>query len=102
MPQHDTAKTVTTRAAVKNLAPDVFHQRLMLEGHFGGAMDKARFRRLLLALAAALDLRTYGDPVVFVPASGMGKDANAGFDAWRMIPKSGDRFFGQDHAPTKR
>ena len=51
--------------SVKDLAPAVFRQRLLVEGFFGGAMTEARLRACLVELAEALDLRTYGAPVVF-------------------------------------
>ncbi|MCP5368170.1 MAG: hypothetical protein H6907_03965 [Hyphomicrobiales bacterium] len=78
-----------SRAALKDLAPGVFRQRLLVEGFYGGAMTEARVRDSLLGLAAALDLRTYGEPVVFQPDSGMGKDENAGFDAFVPLIDSG-------------
>jgi len=79
----------TSRAVVKDLAPAVFRQRLLVEGFFGGVMSEARVRACLLQLAEALDLRTYGTPVIFQPASGMGRDDNAGFDAFVPLIDSG-------------
>ena len=46
-------------------------------------------KTFLLELANALELRTYGDPIVFSPASGMGKDENAGYDAFVPLIDSG-------------
>lgn len=90
MPSASEAPSVSaTRATLKDLAPAVFRQRLLVEGFFGGAMSEERVRRVLGELAAALDLRTYGEPVVFQPASGMGKDENAGFDAFVPLIDSG-------------
>lgn len=85
----DHARDTTTQASLKDLAPSVFRQRLLVEGSFGGAMTEARVRTFLLDLARALDLRTYGDPVVFQPDSGMGKAENAGFDAFVPLIDSG-------------
>ena len=82
-------RVTTSRTVVKDLAPGVFRQRLLVEGFFGGAMSEARVRDCLLQLAGALDLRTYGAPVVFRPASGMGRDENAGFDAFVPLIDSG-------------
>jgi S-adenosylmethionine decarboxylase len=76
-------------ATLKDLAPGVFRQRLLVEGFFGGEMSAERVRACLLGLAEALDLSTYGEPVVFEPASGMGKDDNAGFDAFVPLIDSG-------------
>jgi len=72
-----------------DLAPEVYRQRLLIEGYFTRAVDEDAVRGYLLGLAAALALRTYGEPVVFAPASGMGKAANAGFDAFVPLIDSG-------------
>jgi S-adenosylmethionine decarboxylase len=85
----DLAFVSASSASLKDLAPAVFRQRLLVEGFFGGDMTEERVRACLLQLAEALDLRTYGEPVVFQPASGMGKDENAGFDAFVPLIDSG-------------
>ena len=74
---------------MKNLAPDIFRQRLLVEGHYTIDMDADTVREFLLGLAAALDLRTYGEPIVFSPAAGTGKEENAGFDAFVPLIDSG-------------
>src|SRR5688572_2553316 len=77
------------KLATKNIAPDVFRQRLLIEGYWTIDISVDEVRRYLLELAAALNLRTYGDPIVFSPGSGMGKDENAGFDAFVPLIDSG-------------
>jgi len=72
-----------------DLAPEVYRQRLLIEGYFTRAVDEDAVRDYLLGLAAALELRIYGEPVVFAPASGMGKAENAGFDAFVPLIDSG-------------
>jgi len=72
-----------------DLAPDIFRQRLLIEGYYTVDVDKASLTRFMLDLAAHLDLRTYGDPIVFSPDSGMGKAENAGFDAFVPLIDSG-------------
>lgn len=86
---HDAAPVTASTASLKDLAPAVFRQRLLVEGFFSGGMTEDRVRTYLLRLAEALDLRTYGEPVVFQPTSGMGKDENAGFDAFVPLIDSG-------------
>lgn len=76
-------------AEIENLAPEIYRQRLLIEGHFTRKVDEGAVSDYLLGLAAALDLRTYGEPVVFAPASGMGKAENAGFDAFVPLIDSG-------------
>ena len=78
-----------SRAPVKNIAPEVFRQRLLVGGYFGREVDEAVIRGYLLGLAAHLDLRTYGEPVIFAPESGTGREENAGFDAFVPLIDSG-------------
>ncbi len=73
----------------KTIAPDIFRQRLLIEGYFERAVDAAALRDYLPGLAAHLGLRAYGEPVVFAPATGMGRGANAGFDAFMPLIDSG-------------
>lgn len=75
--------------AIKDLAPDIVRQRLLIEGFFTRRIDEAAIRRYLLDLAAHLGLRTYGEPVVFAPGSGDGREENAGFDAFVPLIDSG-------------
>jgi len=74
---------------MKNIAPDIFRQRLLVEGYWTIDLDEAAVRACLTGLAAHLNLRTYGDPIVFSPASGMGKQENAGYDAFVPLIDSG-------------
>lgn len=74
---------------MKDIAPDIFRQRFLIEGFWTITVDEATVRSCLLNLAKALSLRTYGDPIVFSPASGMGKQENSGFDAFVPLIDSG-------------
>ena len=74
---------------MENIAPDVFRQRLLIEGFYTVDMDGEVVKTFLLGLANTLDLRTYGDPIVFSPSSGMGKEENAGYDAFVPLIDSG-------------
>jgi len=71
------------------IAPDVFRKRLLLEGYFSREISAAVVKEYLLALAGHLNLRTYGEPIVFSPASGMGRADNAGFDGFVPLIDSG-------------
>jgi S-adenosylmethionine decarboxylase len=71
------------------LAPDIFRQRLLLEGFYGRAVSAPVIRAFLLEIAAHLGLRTYGEPVVFAPGDGTGRAENAGFDAFVPLIDSG-------------
>lgn len=74
---------------MENIAPDIFRQRLLVEGFYTIHIDADVVKTFLLELAQALDLRIYGDPIVFSPTSGMGKDENAGYDAFVSLIDSG-------------
>ena len=74
---------------MRNLAPDIFRQRLLIEGYYSGEMTADRITNYLLGIAAHLALRTYAEPIVFTPAAGMGREENAGFDAFVPLIDSG-------------
>ncbi|NCC23262.1 MAG: hypothetical protein EOM26_12515 [Alphaproteobacteria bacterium] len=73
----------------ENTAPDIFRQRLLIEGYWTVDVDGETVKQFLLDLAAELGLRTYGTPIVFSPGSGMGSGENAGFDAFVPLIDSG-------------
>ncbi|MGH6920796.1 MAG: hypothetical protein ACREJ0_24190 [Geminicoccaceae bacterium] len=76
-------------AELENIAPQIFRQRLLIEGFFGREIDEQAVRAYLLGIAAHLGLRTYGDPVVFSPGAGTGRAENAGYDAFVPLIDSG-------------
>ena len=73
---------------MKDLAPDIVRQRLLIEGHFAAEIDRPGVEKYLVDLAAHLNLRTYGVPIVHAPG-GAGKDENEGFDAFIPLIDSG-------------
>ena len=73
----------------RDLAPGIYRKRLLIEGFWTAPVDEAFVRSVLVDLAAHLGLRTYGESVVFSPASGMGQEANAGWDAFVPLIDSG-------------
>jgi S-adenosylmethionine decarboxylase len=73
---------------MRDLAPDITRQRLLIEGRYGAPIDAAAVEAYLLDLAAHLQLRTYGRPIVHAPG-GAGKDENEGFDAFIPLIDSG-------------
>jgi hypothetical protein len=73
---------------MRDLAPDIVRQRLLVEGYFTADVDEPFIRACLLDLAAALHLRTYGEAVVFAPG-GRGSDRNEGYDAFVPLIDSG-------------
>jgi hypothetical protein len=73
---------------VRDLAPGILRQRLLIEGFFTVPLDEAAVADYLTGLAAHLDLRAYGPPQVHSP-QGLGKPENAGFDAFMPLIDSG-------------
>jgi S-adenosylmethionine decarboxylase len=74
---------------IKNLAPNIFRQRLLIEGFYTRDVSRESLEKYLLSVAEHLELRTYGKPIIFAPASGMGKEENAGYDAFIPLIDSG-------------
>ena len=73
---------------MRDLAPDITRQRLLIEGCYTSVVDRHAVQRYLLELAAHLDLRSYDEPVIHSPG-GIGKAENAGFDAFLPLIDSG-------------
>jgi S-adenosylmethionine/arginine decarboxylase-like enzyme len=73
---------------VRDLAPNIKRQRLLLEGYYSIVMNREAVACYLTQVAAHLGLRTYAEPVIYAPA-GEGKQANQGFDAFIPLIDSG-------------
>jgi hypothetical protein len=73
---------------MRDLAPDITRQRLLIEGRYRIDIDADAVRACLTGLAAHLGLRTYGEVLVHSPA-GEGKPENQGYDAFLPLIDSG-------------
>lgn len=73
---------------MRDLAPDIVRQRLLVEGFFTVDVDEDVIRAYFAHLTGALELRTYGAPTVFAPG-GEGRAENAGYDAFVPLIDSG-------------
>jgi hypothetical protein len=73
---------------MKDLAPDIVRQRLLIEGLYSRHIDQTAVETYLIGVAAHLGLRTYGRPIVHAPG-GDGKPENEGFDAFIPLIDSG-------------
>lgn len=71
------------------IAPEVFRQRLLIEASYGVEITRDSLRYFLASIAENLGLRTYGDPAIYSPEEGMGKEGNSGFDAFVPLVDSG-------------
>lgn len=73
---------------MKNLAPEIFRQRLLIEGYYTIEVTRESLASYLTGVAAHLGLRAYGEPAIFSPG-GEGKAENQGFDAFLPLVDSG-------------
>ncbi len=71
---------------MKDLAPDIVRQRLLIEGLYSRDVEHADVEAYLIDVAAHLGLRTYGKPIVHAPG---GTAENHGFDAFIPLFDSG-------------
>ena len=73
---------------MRNLAPEIFRQRLLIEGYYTNAVTRESLAAYLTGVAAHLGLRAYGQPAIFSP-DGEGRAENQGFDAFLPLVDSG-------------
>jgi S-adenosylmethionine decarboxylase len=66
---------------MKDLAPHITRQRLLIEGFYSEDVDEAFIKRYYTRLTTALGLRVYAEPIIHSPA-GEGKDSNQGYDCF--------------------
>ena len=58
---------------MKNLAPNIMRQRLLMEGFYKIDADKSVIKNYFKKITEALNLRMYGEPIIFSPG-GEGKE----------------------------
>ncbi len=73
---------------MKDLAPDIFRQRLLIEGLFTLNVNAQTIKDFFEFLTNSLSLQTYGAPIIHY-TSGVGKDENQGYDAFVPLIDSG-------------
>ncbi len=73
---------------MKNLAPKIIRQRLLIEAKYTINVDKEIVKKFLLNLTKELNLKTYGK-ISIHSTSGEGKQINQGFDAFVPLIDSG-------------
>ena len=73
---------------MKDLAPDIFRKRLVIEGYFSLNVNDQTIKDFFEYLTHSLSLLTYGEPIVH-HTSGVGKDGNQGYDAFVPLIDSG-------------
>jgi len=73
---------------MKNLAPDILRQRLLIEGFYNIEVDKKVIEDFFYSITQYLNLKVYGEPIIFSPG-GEGKEENQGYDAFIPLIDSG-------------
>jgi len=73
---------------MKNLAPKITRQRLLIEGFYKIDADKKVITDYFNKITQSLNLRMYGEPIIFSPG-GEGKEINQGYDAFVPLINSG-------------
>ncbi|WP_242092215.1 hypothetical protein [Aestuariivivens sediminicola] len=73
---------------MKDLAPSITRQRLLMEGYSGVQVDKSIIETYFRNITETLNLRMYGQPIIFSPG-GEGKEENQGYDAFVPLIDSG-------------
>src|SRR3954451_7950814 len=73
---------------MRDLAPDIIRQRILVEGYYTVDVDKEVIRGFFARITKRLDLRTYDVPVIFAPG-GEGRHDNEGYDAFVPLIDSG-------------
>ncbi len=74
---------------MKNLAPNITRQRLLIEGFYGIEADEETIIDYFDKITTELDLRMDGDPIVFKTLGDEGKGKNQGYDAFVPLIDSG-------------
>lgn len=74
---------------MRDLAPDIVRKRFLVEGYYTIDVDEASIKEFFSTVCDELALRMYGEPIIFSPSSGMGKEENAGYDAFVPLIDSG-------------
>jgi len=73
---------------MKNIAPNIVRQRLLIEGLYQTEVNEDVIKNYFIEITKALSLRMHGEPIVFSP-SGVGKSENQGYDAFVPLIDSG-------------
>ena len=73
---------------MKDLAPEIFRKRLMIEGFFNIKVDEKIIKDFLSSLTEFMSFKTYGEALIH-NTGGIGKQENQGYDAFVPLIDSG-------------
>jgi S-adenosylmethionine/arginine decarboxylase-like enzyme len=83
--------------SMKDLAPSIKRQRLLIEGFYKIDVTKETINEYFKHITSSLQLRMYGEPIIFSPG-GEGKEENQGYDAFVPLIDSGISLYVWSHA----
>ncbi len=83
--------------SMKNIAPKIYRQRLLIEGFYTIKADKKAIQAYFKQICTELKLKAYGKPIIFSPG-GTGKKKNQGYDAFIPLIDSGMSVYIWSHA----
>lgn len=81
-------KACDKKANMKNIAPEIFRQRLLIEAKYDSEVDEDKIIEYFNTLAKKLNTHIYGKPSVH-STDGKGKWINQGYDAFAPLVDSG-------------
>lgn len=73
---------------MQRFASHVMRQRLLVEGFYSIKVTKSVIKRYFNEITKGLELKKYGEPIIFSPGS-LGKKQNQGYDAFIPLIDSG-------------
>ncbi len=73
---------------MKEIAPHIMRQRLVIEGFFQKDVDEETIREFFAGITKKLKLKTYGDPIIHATGK-RAKKINQGFDCFVPLIDSG-------------
>lgn len=82
---------------MKNLAPNIKRQRLLLEGFYEREVNESTLHSYFKNLCTSLRLKAYGDAIIHSP-QGLGSEENQGYDAFLPLIDSGISIYIWSHS----
>ncbi len=82
---------------MKNLAPEIFRQRLLIEAKYAGEISEEKILNYFQQIAKVLSTHVYGKPQVHF-TGGKGKWINQGYDAFAPLVDSGISLYAWTNA----
>ena len=73
---------------MKNIAPAIKRQRLLIEGYYSIDVNEAKISDYYKFVCQELSLKAYGEAIIYSPG-GEGKEENQGYDAFQPLIDSG-------------